>query len=1034
MTLENKYNPLVQTVDEKLFRLLVASVHDYAIFMIDPNGFIMSWNQGAENIKGYTNDEIIGQHISIFYTATDVQNNVPRNNLNEALKKGVHEAEGWRVRKDTTRFWANVVFTTIYDEKGHFVGFAKITRDITKRKLSDDEKAKTSAELERRVRENTTRIISSELRFRKLIENSYDGITLLDKDLQVSYRSTSSERIIGWSNMERADYTLTELLHPDDRERVTALFAEILDKPFVPILTEYRTKHKMGHYIWLECLFTNMLEDENIKAIVCNFRDITEKKKDDEEIRKKTEQIENIFERITDGFIALDNNFCYTYANKKIGEMVGLDPDDLIGSYVWEKFPDAVNSETYKAFNKAIAEQRYVCVEDYYAPLDLWQENHIYPSPTGLSVFIRDISERKRAEINLNQNAQRFREMLENSGDILVVSNFEGNISYISPNITKILGYKHSEFEQVRRAINFVHPDEQEEYVAMFNLVRQNTGVVYPFVHRVQHANGHWLWVEGTVTNLLNNVAVNGVVTNFRDITHRKNSEEQIEKNHIQLQQASQTQAAILNALPSNIVLLNEKGKIIAVNQTWKSFTLSNNLGLPNYGIGYNYLVIAEKATGVDKATANQIAKGIKDVINGTKKQFIMEYPSHTQTQTRWFQVTVAPLTDEASKGAVVSHVNVTDRKLAESSLVQSEANLRSVFENTDLSIVLFDNDLNIVAFNTNAKNLSVRNFRKKLKTGNSGFNYFDKNQAEIIKKAISRVMNKEMVTYETTFMPDGVTLEWYEARWVCITNNKGENIGIIFTLKDITQKKLLEAERNKMTADLVKRNIDLEQYAYVVSHNLRAPVANILGLSNLLTVFEPGGPESNETIEALSASINNLDKVIIDLNQVLEVNNRASSKAETVSLPALVDSIKTGISPMIGQYHATIDYDFSEISELLTHRSYLRVIFQNLIVNSILYRRRGVDPVLTITSKIVGNMASIYFKDNGKGIDLEKNGAHVFGLYKRFDTSVEGKGMGLFMVKIQVESLGGTITLQSKLNEGTLFKITLPLTQTAKG
>ncbi|MES2809256.1 MAG: ATP-binding protein, partial [Bacteroidota bacterium] len=151
--------------------------------------------------------------------------------------------------------------------------------------------------------------------------------------------------------------------------------------------------------------------DEHIKAIVCNFKDVTQRVVAEEELIHKNDQIENILDSITDGFIALDKDFCYLYANKRIGEMLHRDPDELIGKYVWTEFPDAVNSATYKAFNKAATKKQYVVAEDYYEPLLLWQENHIYPAPGGgLSIFIRDISARKKAEQQihqLNENLER---------------------------------------------------------------------------------------------------------------------------------------------------------------------------------------------------------------------------------------------------------------------------------------------------------------------------------------------------------------------------------------------------------------------------------------------------------------------------------------------------------------------------------------------------------------------------------------------------------------------------------------------------
>lgn len=891
-----------KSFDEKLFRLLVAQVKDHAIYMVDPNGYVLSWNEGARHIKGYTEKEIIGKHISVFYTPEGVKNNDPRKNLNEALKNGVSEAEEWRVRKDGSLFWGNIVLTTLYNDEGHLAGFANVTRDITEQKKNSDNKARLNAELEQQVLENTEKIVANEQRFRQLIENSYDGISLMDENLKVIYRSKSSQRINGWTNAERDSLSIIELAHPDDKVSLKNLINQVLKNPDLPIIATYRSRHKLGHYIWIECVYTNMLNDANINAIVCNFRDITERKAKDEELKQKTAQIENILESINEGFIALDKNLCYTYANKKVGEMVNRDPDSLLGQYIWSVFPEAINTPTFNAYDKALKEQRYIHFEDYYEPLDLWHENDIYPSENGISVFTRDITERKKAE-------------------------------------------------------------------------------------------------------------------------------EEIHQNHIRLLEASATQAAILDALPPNIVLVNEKGKIIAVNESWKKFTIANNLGVPQFGIGYSYLAVAEPITGVDKPTNNKISKGLKDVIVGNKKDFSIEYKSNLSSKNVWHQILIAPLADRADKGAVILHIDITDRKLAEEALIQSEANLRSVFENTDLIIVLFDNDLNIVSFNTNAKEKGRINFGRKLKVGASAYNYFPKERKAHIQQIVQRVHNcQETVCYETSYFINE-NIIWYEVKWICVVNKENESIGVILTLNDITEKKRSELERDRMTADLVQRNKDLEQFTYIVSHNLRAPVANIRGLSNLLNGFDADDQaDTAAALQALSYSINNLDKVIIDLNNILQIGKQVNEQIEIISLPALVEEIKSGIHEMIRKNKAHITYDFKAADELYTLKGYMYSIFQNLVINSIKFKQPGVNPQIEISSAVVGDSIHLCFKDNGKGIDLVKNTPHLFGLYKRFDTSVEGKGMGLFIVKLQTESLGGVVNVKSEPNKGTEFILEFPI------
>ncbi|HEY4326206.1 MAG TPA: PAS domain-containing protein [Mucilaginibacter sp.] len=164
---------LNQDINEKLLGLLVSSVKGYAIFMLDPEGYIISWNKGGENIKGYHKDEIVGMHMSVFYTTADNGKGEPQHNLSEALKNGSYEDEGLRVRKDGSTFWVNVVFTPLYDNDKKLLGFAKVTRDITEQKKEKERKEEINVELERRVKEDTEKIIANELRYDLLIEIRY---------------------------------------------------------------------------------------------------------------------------------------------------------------------------------------------------------------------------------------------------------------------------------------------------------------------------------------------------------------------------------------------------------------------------------------------------------------------------------------------------------------------------------------------------------------------------------------------------------------------------------------------------------------------------------------------------------------------------------------------------------------------------------------------------------------------------------------------------------------------------------------------
>ena len=185
---------------EDRFQLLIDSVVDYGIFILDPQGHVVSWNTGAEKLKGYRREEIIGQHFSVFYPPEAIAAGWPQEELRRARKYGRFEDEGWRLRKDGTRFWANVVITAIYDGSGKLAGFAKVTRDLT----------------ERRQHEEELRV--SEERFRLLVENVRDyAVFMLDVDGTVRSWNSGAQALKGYTAGEIIGRHFSAFYTPEDQ-------------------------------------------------------------------------------------------------------------------------------------------------------------------------------------------------------------------------------------------------------------------------------------------------------------------------------------------------------------------------------------------------------------------------------------------------------------------------------------------------------------------------------------------------------------------------------------------------------------------------------------------------------------------------------------------------------------------------------------------------------------------------------------------------------------------------------------------------
>jgi PAS domain S-box-containing protein len=179
--------------NEERFRLLVEGVKDYAIFMLDPDGRVVSWNEGARRIKGYSHQEILGRHFSVCYPEEDIERGKPERGLEIAREKGTYEAEGWQVRKDGSRFWANFLITAIRDEAGGLRSFAKVTRDITERKQTE------------------RALVESERRFRQLFENSADALFVHDDQGRFVDCNVQACRVLGYTREELLERTVADV-------------------------------------------------------------------------------------------------------------------------------------------------------------------------------------------------------------------------------------------------------------------------------------------------------------------------------------------------------------------------------------------------------------------------------------------------------------------------------------------------------------------------------------------------------------------------------------------------------------------------------------------------------------------------------------------------------------------------------------------------------------------------------------------------------------------------------------------------------
>ena len=272
-------------------------------------------------------------------------------------------------------------------------------------------------------------------------------------------------------------------------------------------------------------------------------------------------------------------------------------------------------------------------------------------------------------------------------------------------------------------------------------------------------------------------------------------------------------------------------------------------------------------------------------------------------------------------------------------------------------------------------------------------------------------------------------TIKYIRGYVEIIFNDAGKPIKAIGVAQDITKRKKAELKLLKTVNELSDKYNELMQFNYIVSHNLRGPIANILGLASILNMPETNEEEKPKIFEFIKSAAFKMDSLVKDLGNILTNRTPLNAKKETVSIPDLIQSISDTLENQILEAKGVINTEMAEdAKEVFTIRSYMESIFYNLISNAIKYKSKHRPLQISISTKKVDGNILILISDNGRGIDMDKHGENIFGLYKRFHLDIEGKGLGLHMTKTQVEVLGGKIIVESIHNEGTTFKITLPV------
>jgi PAS domain S-box-containing protein len=381
-------------------------------------------------------------------------------------------------------------------------------------------------------KEAEARIRQQEQFYKCMLENAFDGILVKDANGFIKY-ATPSVRQFGCDPEEVMGMDGMDFFHPKELDQMRSTMQEMHCTPGAVHRGFHQIKFKNGGYRSIEVIVRNMLHDPDIQGVVINFRDITDKQMAELELAQKEKYFRTLVENTFDVTFTRDPSGVITYISPSVERVLGYTPDELIGKAVpFLIHPDCMETVVHDAQEISLqpdkvmhSELKLIRKDGKVVHVESIAKNLLHDELVqGYLITFRDISEQKEAENQLLQRERYFRSLIENSTDIISISDQHSNFFYASPSIEKVLGYSSEEYYSLSGR-ELVHPDYCQQVNQTFASIANQPGTLAKEEFLFRHKDGHYVFLEGIFKNMLHDEAVQGIVMNCRDITERKKVE-----------------------------------------------------------------------------------------------------------------------------------------------------------------------------------------------------------------------------------------------------------------------------------------------------------------------------------------------------------------------------------------------------------------------------------------------------------------------------------------------------------------------------
>jgi PAS domain S-box-containing protein len=1033
-----------------LLQLILSSPN--GVSLTDENGQITLWNPALENIVGIPAVVAIGKPIwdIQFQLATDTERTpVAYNSLRDMIQRLLVEGPGAWSEKPTER-WIQLrgsekrlIQTTLFalqTEAGFQLG--SIIRDIT----------------------------ADHARMAQL-----KVLTEAVEQSPVSVVITDPEGIIEYGNPLLTALTGYEL--EDVKGNTPRIFQSGLTPPHIydqlwatirngrPWHGELQNRKKNGDLFWERISISPVLGDDGaIQHFVAIKEDITSYRQTEQALRESEQLFRMTFEQAAVGIAHVAPDGHFLRINEKFCELIGYSRAEMLSRRFQDiTHPDDLNTDLSQVqqmlagfIENYTLEKRYIRKDGSIQWVQLtvaltWHDDR---TPKYFISVAQDISRRKATEQALRDSEERFRSLVTSTDDIIFTLDTQQRYTGVYGQWLAKGDFDSNDFLG-KRVTDIVGEAEAPVHQQANTMALQGNPVVYEWstLNRVLQIALSPLHDE---TN-----QVYGLVGIGRDISNLKQVEQQ-------LREAERFARSTIDSLSTEIVILDEAGTIIMVNEAWRQFAQANAVDPDVVSEGTNYLSVLESVdqTNDSDEDAATFLSGIRQVMRGELNGFTLEYPCHAPDKQRWFLGRVTRFIGEGPLRLVISHENITERKIAEMTVRDSNQQLEILHEsvrrqNVDLEAKVSERTHQLKRLNdrmtTILDNISdailLLNGKGHIESGNASFGrLFGYDNDEDFGIHIGILADASSQTTLTQAMEiaqnqldgqrfqviarrkDGSTFD-ADVALAYVKDNGGH---IVCSLRDITP--LKEVERMK------------DQFISMVSHELRTPISTILLSSETLSNYYERLTDAQKThklrqIQGQALMLSELINAILDTARFAERRHKPS--IEKADLVTSLESVVYELQPQAenSQQELTISSSI-QLAVVPGEPTDVKRIWRNLVSNAIKYAGNGAEITaavyestsLTAENKIVQLgilppeiLSQRYIigivSDNGPGIS-EQDKAHLFTRFFRgwaAGTNIHGTGLGLSLVKDILQSYGGDITVHSQANVKTMFCFWLP-------